>query len=101
LSFYSTATRQEVETLLKAKEKRIMDKQAAIAKRTSEEAALAKQAVDEAAAVKRTREEAASMLAPPAPKRFSFGDENTMDSREAFHNGMSLKLLRFHHMCNI
>jgi len=75
-----------------------VDKQAATAKRTSEEAALAKQAVDEAAAVKRTREEAASMLAPPAPKRFSFGDENTMDSREAFHNGMSLNLLHVQHL---
>ena len=71
--------------------KRVIDEAAAdkraseeAAKRTSEEAAAAKRVSEEAA--KRTSEEAA-LQASPAPKRFSFGDDNTMDTADAFKDG--------------
>ena len=77
--------------------KRVIDEAAAdkraseeAAKRTSEEAAAAKRVSEEAA--KRTSEEAA-LQASPAPKRFSFGDDYTMDSADAFKDGRPYYLM--------
>ena len=77
--------------------KRVIDEAAAdkraseeAAKRTSEEAAAAKRVSEEAA--KRTSEEAA-LQASPAPKRFSFGDDYTMDSADAFKDGRPYYLI--------
>ena len=77
--------------------KRVIDEAAAdkraseeAAKRTSEEAAAAKRVSEEAA--KRTSEEAA-LQASPAPKRFSFGDDFTMDSADAFKDGRPYYLI--------
>ena len=85
--------------------KRVIDEAAAdkraseeAAKRTSEEAAAAKRVSEEAAkrtseeAAKRTSEEAA-LQASPAPKRFSFGDDYTMDSADAFKDGRPYYLM--------
>ena len=80
------------------KEKRAKDKEAIEAKRVIDEAAAAAAAVMRASegavaakraseeATKRTSEEAA-LQASPAPKRFSFGDDNTMDTADAFKDG--------------
>ena len=82
------------------KENRAKDKAAIEAKRVIDEAAADKRASEEAAAAKRVSEEAAkrtseeaALQASPAPKRFSFGDDYTMDSADAFKDGRPYYLM--------